>query len=86
MITNLNLSGKLNNLNGLIVGCMSKMKDSPVAFGETAYEIISRATNEYNYPVIFDFPAGHTKTNMALILGKKIQIAVDHQKSKVIFK
>ncbi len=86
MITNLKLSGKLNNLQGLIVGCMSKMKDSPVAFGESAYEIINRAVKEYDYPVIFDFPAGHTKTNMALILGKKIRMSVDYPASKVVFK
>lgn len=86
MITNLNLSGKLINLKGLIIGCMNKMKDSPVAFGESAHEIINRAVSEYNYPVIFDFPAGHTKTNMALILGKRVQISVDPQESKVLFK
>jgi muramoyltetrapeptide carboxypeptidase len=86
MITNLNLSGKLNNLKGLIVGCMSRMKDSPVAFGETAYEIINRAVDEYDYPVIYDFPAGHTKTNMALILGKKVLMSTDKQESEVVFK
>ena len=86
MITNLKLSGKLNNLKGLIIGCMNKMKDSPVAFGETAYEIISRAIKGSDYPVIFDFPAGHTKINLALVLGKKIQMTVDPYLSKVIFK
>ena len=86
MITNLKLSGKLNNLKGLIVGGMSRMKDSPVAFGETACEIINRAVSEFSYPVIYDFPAGHTKSNMALILGKKVRMSVDKITSKVVFK
>jgi len=86
MISNLRLSGKLDNLRGLIVGHMSRMKDSPVAFGESAYEIIHRAVRDYSYPVIFNFPAGHVKPNMALILGRNIKMTVDSQSSTAIFK
>jgi muramoyltetrapeptide carboxypeptidase len=86
MISNLKLSGKLDNLRGLVVGHMSRMKDSPVAFGENAYEIIHRAVKDCRYPVIFNFPAGHVKPNMALILGRRIRMTVDPQSSKIIFK
>ncbi len=85
MISNFKLSGKLDNLKGLIIGQMSRMKDSPVAFGESAYEILHRAVEEYNYPVIYNFPAGHTRQNMALILGRKIKMSVDAEKSKIVF-
>jgi muramoyltetrapeptide carboxypeptidase len=85
MISNFKLSGKLDNLKGLIIGQMNRMKDSPVAFGESAYEIIYRAVEEYDYPVIFNFPAGHIRHNMALILGRKIKMSVDSQKSKIVF-
>lgn len=86
MISNFKLSGKLDNLRGLIIGQMSKMKDSPVAFGESAYEILHRAVEEYNYPVIFNFPAGHIKTNMAIILGRRIKMSAGSQASGIIFK
>jgi muramoyltetrapeptide carboxypeptidase len=85
MISNLKLSGKLDNLRGLVVGHMSRMKDSPVAFGENAYEIIHREVKDYRYPVIFNFPTGHVKPNMALILGRRIKVTVDPQASKLIF-
>ena len=86
MISNFKLSGKLNNLRGLIIGHMNRMKDSPVAFGENAYEILHRAVEEYNYPVIFNFPAGHIKQNMAIILGRRIKMNINSQKSGIIFK
>jgi muramoyltetrapeptide carboxypeptidase len=85
MVSNLKLSGKLTNLRGLVVGHMSRMKDSPIAFGESAYEIIHRIVKDYSYPVIYNFPAGHIKPNMALILGRRIKMSVDAGASKVIF-
>jgi muramoyltetrapeptide carboxypeptidase len=77
MMMNLKRAGKLNKLNGLIVGGMDRMNDNEVPFGKTANEIIADAVAEYNYPVCFDFPAGHGETNLALILGRKIRFKVD---------
>ncbi|UCH14229.1 MAG: LD-carboxypeptidase [Bacteroidales bacterium] len=86
MISNFKLSGKLDNLKGLIIGHMNRMKDSPVAFGESAYEILQRAVEEYNYPVIYNFPAGHIKQNMAIILGRKIKMNAGSKTSEIIFR
>ena len=71
MMMNLKRSGKLANLKGLIVGGMSDMRDNAIPFGKTAEEIIREAVEEYDYPVCFNFPAGHIDDNRALILGKK---------------
>lgn len=81
MIMNLKLSGKLNNLAGLIVGSMSDMKDNTVPFGRDALEIIAGYIQNSNYPVIFNFPAGHTEENYPLILGQEAEMMVDNQKS-----
>lgn len=62
-------SGKLSRLKGLIVGGMSDMHDNTVPFGKTAKEIIYDCVKEYDYPVCFDFPAGHIKDNRALIFN-----------------
>ena len=71
MIMNLKRNGKLSNLKGLIVGGMSDMNDNTIPFGKSAVEIIREAVKEYDYPVCFNFPAGHIEDNRALILGKK---------------
>lgn len=76
MMMNLKHGGKLNNLKGLIVGAMTEMKDNTVPFGKNAYEIIYDAVKEYNYPVLFDFPAGHVPVNHALVFGRKARLVV----------
>lgn len=76
MMMNLKRSGKLGHLAGLIVGGMTKMRDNEVPFGKTANEIIAEAVAEYNYPVCFNFPAGHLEDNRALILGREVTLEV----------
>ncbi len=83
MMMNLKRAGKLSGLAGLILGGMSKMNDNTIPFGKSAEEIISEAVAEYKYPVCFNFPAGHTEKNMALILGRKIKFTVGKQVSIV---
>jgi muramoyltetrapeptide carboxypeptidase len=85
MIMNLKWSGKLKNLKGLIVGGMSGMNDNTIPFGKSAEEIIRDAVAEYNYPVLFNFPAGHVKDNRAITLGTHVQISVDEKGSSVTF-
>jgi muramoyltetrapeptide carboxypeptidase len=80
MILQLKRAGKLKHLKGLIVGGMSDMKDNAVPFGKTAEEIVLDAVKEYNYPVCFNFPAGHIEKNMALYLGKKARLRITKNK------
>ena len=76
MMQNLKRSGRLKNLAGLIVGGMSDMRDNTIGFGKTALEIIFEAVQEYQYPVSFNFPAGHVKDNRALVFGKVVTFEV----------
>ncbi len=69
MIMALKRAGVLSGLNALVVGGMSDMRDNAVPFGYTAEQIIYNSVQEYGYPVIFHFPAGHTAKNNALVLG-----------------
>jgi len=85
MIMNLKRSGKLTHLKGMIVGSMTKMKDNAIPFGKSAYEIIADAVMEFNYPVCFDFPAGHIIDNRALILGREIILDVKEEGVRVLF-
>ena len=85
MMMQLKRSGKLENLAGLVVGGMTEMKDNSIPFGKTAYEIISDAVSEYDYPVYFGFPAGHIDDNRALILGRKITIDIRNDLTTLAF-
>lgn len=76
MMISLKRSGKLENLSGLIVGGMTDMKDNQIPFGKPAEEIILDAIKEYDYPVCFNFPAGHIDRNLALIFGRKAKLEV----------
>lgn len=76
MVRSLDRAGKLKNLAGLIVGGFTEVKDNEIPFGQTVPEIIMDVVKNYNYPVCFDFPAGHVPDNRSLILGRKLRMAV----------
>lgn len=85
MLVNLKRNGYFNHLAGLIVGGFTKMNDNEIPFGKTVKEIILEITSEYNFPILFDFPAGHTNDNRALILGEEIIMNVDNKYSTIEF-
>jgi muramoyltetrapeptide carboxypeptidase len=76
MMQNLKRSGMLDNLSGLVVGGMSDMNDNTIPFGKSAEEIIMEAVDDYDYPVVFGFPAGHIDDNRALYINKKANLVV----------
>jgi len=76
MIRMLDRAGKLKNLAGLIVGGFTGIKDNDIPFGQTVEQIIMDVVDKYNYPVCFDFPAGHIPNNMSLIFGSVAKLAV----------
>lgn len=78
MMMQLKRSGKLKNIRGLIIGGMTKMRDNETPFGKSAEEIIRDAVKELDYPVCFDFPAGHMDDNRAFYIGKTASLKVDN--------
>lgn len=85
MMMQLKLSGKLEYLEGLIVGGMSDMKDNTIPFGKTAEEIIYDAVKEYDFPVCFNYPAGHIDNNIALFMGEEGFLSVRPEEVHVNF-
>ncbi|RZA01476.1 MAG: LD-carboxypeptidase [Sphingobacteriaceae bacterium] len=80
LLRTLDRAGKLKNLAGLIVGGFTGVKDNDIPFGQTVPEIIMEVVKNYNYPVCFDFPAGHIPDNRSLVFGKAVLLSVtDHQ-------
>ena len=81
MMMQLKRSGKLENLDGLIVGGMSEMKDNTIPFGKTAEEIIAEHVKEFDYPVCYNFPSGHQPDNRAVKLGMIAELEVNENDS-----
>jgi len=68
MMRNLEMSGVLSQIGGLIVGQFTDCEDDPM-MGCSIYETIKEAVAEYDYPVIFDAPIGHVEYNLPLWLN-----------------
>ncbi|HOM90405.1 MAG TPA: LD-carboxypeptidase [Bacteroidia bacterium] len=81
MMMQLKRCGKLHSLAGLVVGAMSDMKDNTIPFGKTAEEIIAEHVSEYDFPVCFNFPAGHITENNPLALGGYAKLIVANKVS-----
>lgn len=76
MLQQLKRSGKLSKLNGLIIGSFTEMKDTIIPYGKEVYEVILDAVKDYDYPVCFNFPVGHTNENYALKIGVQYELNV----------
>lgn len=84
MMIALKKAGKLNKLKALIVGGMTHIKDNTKEFGylqddpfgKNIEEIILEHCSDYDFPICFDFPAGHQNNNNAIVLGKKIHLSI----------
>jgi muramoyltetrapeptide carboxypeptidase len=79
-------AGKLKNLAGLIVGGFTDVKDNDIPFGRSAYEVIRAIVEEYEYPVCFDFPAGHVANNWPLLMGKTLELIVTNAGTTLNYK
>lgn len=79
MFWNLQRSGKLSGLAGLIIGGFKiKPDDEGEEFGKSLQEIVLEKTAKYHYPVCFDFPVGHQKNNVALKCGVMHRLRVEN--------
>jgi muramoyltetrapeptide carboxypeptidase len=70
MFVQLKRAGKLARLQGLIIGHFSDLKDNVTPFGKSVEQIILEAAKDYEFPVCFGFPVGHSFDNLPLICGK----------------
>jgi muramoyltetrapeptide carboxypeptidase len=69
MLVQLKRTGKLDKLEGVIIGGFTDIKDTERPFGRTVYEVIAAHFRDYDYPICFGFPVSHSKENVALKVG-----------------
>jgi len=85
MLRALKRAGKLKKLAGLIVGGFTDLKDNDIPFGQTLPQIVMDVVADYDYPVCFDFPAGHVADNCSLVLGQPVNLWVEQQETAIHF-
>ncbi|QQL49143.1 S66 peptidase family protein [Mucilaginibacter ginkgonis] len=85
MLYTLKRAGKLKHLAGLIIGGFTGLKDNDIPFGFTVPQIVMNLVKDYDYPVAFDFPAGHVDDNNALILGREATLQVNTSSATLKF-
>lgn len=78
MMTNLERNGKLAKLAGMLVGHLSDMHDNTIPYGKNAEEIVAEHCAKYDFPVLFNFPAGHLSDNRAIRLGLPMRIEIEN--------
>ena len=85
MLHSLKRADYFSKCSGLIVGDFTDIRKNETKFGKNLYEIINEIVKEYNFPVIYGFPAGHGQKNLPLIFGRNIEINVSKNKSEIRF-
>lgn len=86
MMISLKRAGYFKNCEGLIVGNMKLKPNENNPFGKSLEEVVLEATEGTDFPIIFDFPAGHIDDNRSLRLGSYVDMKVNKNKSKIRFR
>ena len=85
MLGQLCRAGKLKNLKGLIIGSFSGSKQTVEQFGFSVEQMVLNLTKEYNFPIAFDFPIGHTSENQTVICGANVIFEVNKEDGSLKF-
>ena len=83
MIYQLKISGVFNKIKGLIVGQFTEYEEDNKMYS-SLYDSILSAVKEFDFPVCFGFPVGHTKINLPIVIGAKATLTI--KKDTVLLK
>ncbi|MDR2928767.1 MAG: LD-carboxypeptidase [Cytophagaceae bacterium] len=73
MLMNLKLSGKLNFIQGLVVGQFTNMT---TGVDKSLEEIIRETVGDLGIPVMYGIESGHGSPNLPLYLGRRVKMEV----------
>jgi muramoyltetrapeptide carboxypeptidase len=78
MLLQLKRAGKFEGLAGLLIGSFDNIRDTQRTFGQSLEEVVLDKVKDYDYPVCFNFPAGHEDINYTLTMGMPHRLRVDN--------
>ena len=84
MFYNLQLSGALNQLAGLIIGHFTLTREDR-EISQRVYEYIKHILKPYKFPICFNFPVGHITNNFPLINGAAAKLSVTKSRVELKF-
>jgi muramoyltetrapeptide carboxypeptidase len=76
MLQSLKRAGFFEKCNGIIVGDISNIKTTSTKWGSSMEQLIYDVVAEYDFPILYQFPAGHEADNRSLIFGRNIEMNV----------
>ena len=76
LLQSLKAAGYFKDIDCLIVGGFTDIKRDDANNNKIYQELILEVVEGYDYPVLFDVPAGHINDNRSLIFGSKALINV----------
>ncbi len=80
MLVQLKRSGYFEGLTGMIIGGFTDCNEAPLTIGKSAQELILEHTEDYQFPIAFDFPLGHVPANHPVIFGVKSNLLISSEK------
>ncbi|MBR4432352.1 MAG: LD-carboxypeptidase, partial [Paludibacteraceae bacterium] len=83
MMNNLRMSGVLSRIKGLVVGQFTDCESDPL-MNCTIYDTIAQNVAAYDYPVLFDFPAGHVEDNRPLYLNHSATLTITEDAAQLL--
>jgi len=94
MLTALRRAGMFKNIQGLILGGFTQMRDNTEEFGfssnnpwgKSLVEMILEIGLDCNIPVTIGFPAGHLNDNRAFYMGRNAELIVNENSAQLTWK
>lgn len=86
MLQSMKRAGYFENLKGLVVGDMSKLRKNTTLWGTSVEQLILDALADYDFPIAFNMPAGHEEDNRALVLGRTVELKVGKESSELSYR
>ncbi len=94
MLTALRRAGMFKNIQGLILGGFTQMRDNTEEFGfssnnpwgKSLVEMILEIGLDCNIPVTMGFPAGHLNDNRAFYMGRNAELIVNENSAQLTWK
>jgi len=85
MLQSLKLNGYFEQCLGLILGGFTNIPENKPLFGLSIEKLILEVVKDYDFPVCFDFDAGHITNNNTLVFGRKAVLDIGDKQVSLVF-